>query len=67
MGIMAIMVLLKLFSRLKSVDSGYFVIDKEAYEMPSPPQQYLKDAVDYIMKRGEKVKSIGVYEVYYFE
>ena len=57
----------KIISRLKSVDSGYFVIDKEAYEMPSPPQQYLKDAVDYIMKRGEKVKSIGVYEVYYFE
>ena len=56
---------LKIISRLKSVANGYFVIDKEAYEMPSPPQQYLKEAVDYIMTSGVKVKTIGVYEIYY--
>ena len=57
----------KIISRLKKIEHGYVVIDTDAYESKDSAQQYVKEAVEYIMKRGEKVKTIGVYEVYHFE
>ena len=57
----------KIISRLKKIEHGYAVIDTDAYESKDSAQQYVKEAVEYIMKRGEKVKTIGVYEVYHFE
>ena len=56
-----------IISRLKDIKHGYVVIDVDAYESKDSAQQYVKEAAEYIMKRGEKVKTIGVYEVYYFE
>ena len=57
----------KIISRLKKIEHGYVVIDTDAYGSKDSAQQYVKEAVEYIMKRGEKVKTIGVYEVYHFE
>lgn len=57
----------KIISRLKDIEHGYVVVDSDAYTSKDSAQQYVKEAVSYIMKRGKKVKTIGVYEVYHFE
>ena len=57
----------KIISRLKDIEHGYIVVDSDAYTSKDSAQQYVKEAVSYIMKRGKKVKTIGVYEVYHFE
>ena len=57
----------KIISRLKDIKHGYVVIDVDAYESKDSAQQYVKEAAEYIMRRGERVKTIGVYEVYRFK
>ena len=44
--------------------NSYFVIDISAYDSTSPTQQYIREAVDYIMEQGVKIKEIGYYQVY---
>ena len=54
----------KLIRRIKKVKNSYFVIDISAYDSTSPTQQYIREAVEYIMERGVKIKEIGYYQVY---
>jgi len=54
----------KLIRRIKKVKNSYFVIDISAYDSTSPTQQYIREAVDYIMEQGVKIKEIGYYQVY---
>ena len=54
----------KLIRRIKNVKNSYFVIDISAYDSTSPTQQYIGEAVEYIMERGVKIKEIGYYQVY---
>ena len=56
-----------IISRLKEIKCGYIVIDLDAYISKDNSQQYIKEAVDYVMQRGKKVQTIGVYEVYQFQ
>lgn len=57
----------KLIGRLKKVENCLVIIDKECYLESNPTQQYIKEAVRYIMKRGKLIKSIHNYEVYELE
>lgn len=54
----------KIINRLKKLDDTLIVIDKECYLDESFSQQYLKEAVSYIIENYKFVKKIGNYEVY---
>ena len=54
----------KLICRIKKKRQSYFVIDISAYDSKNPTQQYIKEAVDYIMNHGVKIKEVGWYQVY---
>ncbi len=54
----------KIINRLKELDDTLIVIDKECYLEESFSQQYLKEAVSYIIENYKFVKKIGNYEVY---
>ena len=54
----------KIINRLKELDDVLIVIDKECYLDDNSSQQYLKEAVTYIIKNYKLEKRIGNYEVY---
>ena len=54
----------KIINRLKELDDVLIVIDKECYFDDNSSQQYLKEAVTYIIKNCKLEKRIGNYEVY---
>ena len=54
----------KIINRLKELDDVLIVIDKECYFDDNSSQQYLKEAVTYIIKNYKLEKRIGNYEVY---
>lgn len=55
----------KLIQRIKSLKKNtLIIIDYECYLDKSPTQQYVTEAVTYIMDRGHLVKKIGNYQIY---
>lgn len=55
----------KLILRLKKLPKHTLVvIDYDCYQDVRPMQQYVKEAVTYIINHGEKVKQIGNYQIY---
>lgn len=54
----------KIINRLRKLEAVLIVIDKDCYLEESFSQQYLKEAVSYIMDNCELVEKIGNYEIY---
>ena len=57
----------KMMKMIQQEKGSYFVIDREAYQSKSSAQQYMKEAVRYIINHGRLVKKFDFYEIYYLE
>ena len=45
----------------------YFVLDRVLVKNNDNNQQYIKELGQYVMNNSKKIKTIGVYEIYYKE
>ena len=54
----------KIINKLKELDDVLIVIDKECYLDDRSSQQYLKEAVSYVVDNCKMVEKIGNYEIY---
>lgn len=55
----------KIIKKLSGLSDVLIIIDRSCYLSENKFQQYIKEAVTYIIDNGELVKKIGNYEVYY--
>lgn len=57
----------KMKERIEEKHHCYFVLDSKLLKDENPFQQYIKELGFYVIEHSDKIKSIGIYDIYYKE
>lgn len=57
----------KMKNKITETKNVYYVLDRELLSNKDKNQQYIKELGKYVINKSNKVKSIGIYDIYYKE